>query len=345
MKSLSDYVKEYDNSDLAISFKRDFYLYENLYKIDEKYGSYEGQLRFTDALSKAILKSIDFDEDTDQSFVIKKDELLEDMPNLQNVFFNNLHIKCSKQKSTAYIQDKTTKDKTNLQFNDVYININIISADNYQELYVSLTHELTHAWEDYQRFVKRCELSLSELVKVGSPYSKMRKHEYIDPDIDLCKELLYSLTSIEQNAFISELSNVLSKDDKINDYKNALKKFKSSDTWRRYEEIVNLLDYIKKNDDTKTLDSLTKAWNEVYNEDKLSSYVYKKVYNIAIKAYDKIKKLVPKIYFDFYNKQKMKSAKLSEGMVDPYGGRLKIFLKSKEVEIMNMDVPNWIKLN
>lgn len=303
-------------------FKTEFELMSDLSNIDERYSNYDGQVDFCVLLAKAILKKI---KEKPKTYYVKKESLKE----LENVFFDVLELElCNNDKNSAYILKDTIKDENNLRFKRIHIRINLNTEKSYKDILSCLLHEMTHAWEDYNRWIKKSKMSLQD--EVNKPYYKRYLTRDAKKDFNVYVDLIYTLFDIERNAFTSELVASL-EDEKVNDYKDALRLFKKSDTWRNY---VELKSYIEKADD-EDKELMCKAWNYVYNDNASLSKSYKKIQHLINKTYNKITSLASKIYYEYFSKKE-----IEEGTIYRQNREFILLLEVRQ-EAKEMDV-SWL---
>jgi len=311
MRSLSDFInksfikEETDIRDGLLSnhFYMEFKIFDNPFGyINEKYGAYDGQVDFIKAIAYSLMQ--DIEENNKIIYNIKKEDLEES--GFENIFFKEINIKVSdKYTETSFIDNIKFDDKEKL-FDSITIQITLNDAKN--NLLSSLVHELTHAWEEYGRHINNSEIKLKDLINVDSTYYDTVFNKNNNSDIEQgFKNILYNLNKFEVNAFLSELSVVLEKDNIIiKDYNDALKHFKESDTWKRYSLILNTLENFK--DEYK--EGFKNYYNKVNNTSLTFNKIQKKLINQCKKIFNKISTLIPKIYYEWYTKNKVEESKI-----------------------------------
>ena len=310
MKSLIDFInksfikEETDIRDGLLSnhFYMEFKIFDNPFGyINEKYGAYDGQVDFIKAIAYGLAN--DLKEYSNIKYNIKKEDLEES--GFENIFFKEININVSKNYTESNFINKVSFDEKEKLFDSVTINITEEDAKN--NLLSTLIHELTHAWEEYGRYINKSDIKLKDLVNKDSSYYNM-VFKKGDTEIEQAfKNILYNLKKFEVNAFLSELSTVLEKDNIIiKDYNDALKHFKESDTWKRYSLILNTLE----NFDDEYKEDFRNYYNKVNDTNLTFNKIQKKLLNQCKKIFNKISTLIPKIYYDWYTKNKVEEGKI-----------------------------------
>ena len=151
---------------------------------------------------------------------------------LENIFFKEIVIIYSATKN-SYYKARENFDKDSKLFDEVKIYINSIENREYKDILVSIVHELTHAWEDYNRHLDE-EDSIYKLTDKNSKYAISSLEDYDAEELeDVLRELVkkfdYLTTSFERNAYASELRACLEANrEEINGYNDALNVFYKS---------------------------------------------------------------------------------------------------------------------
>lgn len=286
------FSKLFSNSNmLEEHFKLEFNLKNELqYSIivNEHYGTYNGQIKLAILVSKYIFKRTKLTNDKYIKYVLYGNEL----KSFENIFFDKLIVIYNESCYTNYDMTSEYNDETK-KFNQIKIFINSRENKTYNDILVSLVHELTHAWEDYNRRIKDDKLSLYNTLS-NSNYKELISHINSFNDFsDLCAKILYMFKRFEKNVYISELSVALhNSNKKINNYKDALDVFYNTETYKEY--------YI-----------LYEAFKKFYNENKFIKYyqnhiknispnkIYKILNNQFINVFNKISSIVPKLYYEY----------------------------------------------
>ncbi len=323
MKTLKNYVLgniieniNIDN-ELELHFYSEFTLNDSLnfdcFKIFEKYGSYIGQKELIIDLAKEIYNIIRNHEPVDN---IKLDK--EDIDGYDNIFFDKLEIQLT-NKNTGYVVNKSNFDKSKNILDLVYIEISVNDYYEYKDLVRCIMHEILHAWNHYQSYIKKSEFNLKELTDKNSKYYKTLFDGKLSVE-NICKRICNNLSKIEQNAYLNELTTELDinnfdvkKFSNINNaYKKAYEIFKQSDVWIQYSSLWNWLKELNNDDDKLKFQN---TYNNINNTNLSFNKIYKKLDNQFNKILKKFETNVPKIFCDYYEKQINKDIK--EGLQHP----------------------------
>lgn len=325
--SLKEFVKNFNstyyNHRLFEAFKQEFCLRKYINECNEileRYGVYNGQVKFCKELAIFIIDEVDENKDHNQNFWINK----EDLDTLyKGIFFEKLHIIANDDTVTGYEASKSHLNDKTLLFDVVEIHINLIEYQNKEDLIIALTHEVTHAYDNWNRCQKK---DVETLVDISNKkgYRDILKKLFSTTDFTekVCAQIIYTFTSIERNAYLSELGAELEKEEtwkqtNILNYTQALDKFKKSDTWQRFD----VLKYAFENMDNEQKQKFCEVYREIkkvtWADNKILKYVKDKIN----KAFDKMLTNIPKLYYDFISKdikenKKEDNLKLSKRKVE-----------------------------
>lgn len=316
-KFINENYKININNELELHFYTEFILNESFkysyFNILEKYGSYIGQKELIIDLSKEIYNIIRNHEPVNN---IKLDK--DDIKGYDNIFFNTLEIQLTNNK-TGYQANKSNYIKNENKFDLVYIEISVNDYLEYKDLARCIMHEILHAWNHYQSFVKESEFNLQDLTNKNSKYYKTLFDGTISTK-NICKRIINNLRQLEQNAYINELTIELdinkfdiSKYSNINDaYKEAYNIFKNSDVWVQYSSewsYIQNLNQLEVN--SKERLDFQSTYNDINNTSMTFNQIYKKLDGLFNKILKKIEKVIPKIFYDYYENQMNKNIKES----------------------------------
>ncbi len=326
MKNLKDYlIKTVSNNYIPISeiiienelqlhFYAEFIVGDCSYnEIYERYGSYLGQKELILDLAKEMDLIIS-NNDPEDTFILDKNDLSE----YSNIFFNKLEIQFSN--NTAYIPNKSNFIKKDNLFDKVFIYINPKIYNNYKDIAKALMHEILHAWDNYQSYIKNAKFNLYDLTKIGSKYSKTLYND--DKDIsNICKRICNMVSQVEQNAYLNELTieldlekfDVTKYHSAEEAYKDAYDIFVNSDIWYQYSGLWNWFNEFKNNSDKNDKELFVKTYNEINNTDYNFSKIYHKLDGLFNKILKKMELVIPKIFRDYYDEQNNKIIK--EGLI------------------------------
>ena len=311
MKQLSSLLKEKTailNDTLDLHFYAEFVLNESFkrsyFQITEKYGSYIGQKELIIALAKEIWPTIE-NNDPEDTFTVSKDEL----SGFSNIFFNELiitltnNITCFASNESKYIEHEKLFDKV-----VIYLSYNDITS--YNLLCSCIMHELLHAFNEYQSYIKSSKYLIKDLTNSQSSYNKTI---YIGSDVspeNICKRILNNIRLWEQNAYISELSTELENNNfditkfhnTIDAYKEAKKLFIQSDAYNQYIVLRDSLLYINSSSN-KDKQRFANEYNRINETELTYERIYKKLNSVIDKILNKIETKIPKIFYDYYEQQ------------------------------------------
>ena len=300
------------NNELELHFYAEYILNESFkysyFIITEKYGSYIGQKDLIIELAKEIYNIVRNNEPT---YWIKLDK--NDIKGFDNIFFNTLYIDFTE--NTGYIPNKSKYIKSEKKFDLVYIELNIDIYHKYTDIARCIMHEILHAWNHYQSYNKDAQFNLQELTNKNSKYYKT----LFDGDLtvtNICKRICNTLTKIEKNAYLNELTLELDINDfdikqysNVNDaYKGAYKIFTNSDVWQQYSVewtyVQNLI-----NEPNKVKSEFKDTYNYINNTSLSFNKIYKKLNEQFNNIFKKIETTIPKIFYDYYKEQMNKNIK------------------------------------
>lgn len=303
MKSFTNYINNDFETTLEEHFFVEYAIKESLnysiYKILEKYGSYNGQINLVYFLAKHIYKSYK------SEYVFHKNDL-NDFP---NIFFDKLIISIS-ENDNGYLVNKSTFNKESKLFDKVVINLYDKEINDYHYIVETLVHELLHAYNEYQSYLSNSKIKIKELIDKDT-YKKTIFSIYNGSEFPkfVCKKILNVLKKFEQNAYLSELNVV-----KFSSYKEAYQSFKQSPIWIMYLSLWNYLIELNTNGTIKDKELLKNEYNEINNSEKSFDYIFKKLNSQFIKVFRKIEKTIPKIVYKKY--EEYLNNKILEGIVD-----------------------------
>lgn len=313
-KFIENNITILDNNLLEKHFKLEFdirnQLNYSLLKIDEKYGSYNGQVDLCLEISKQLYKDIQDNksEINNLNFKLKYELDKNDLEEyFDTIFYKSLIIICGhsisgyQHKKSHYIEDEKVFDQV-----VIYLDINECKK-TYKDIVSILTHELTHAWDNYSTYFKNEKLKLSDLIdKKYNELSKLVKENNIQ---SICKTILYLISNIENKAYISEINTVLDKEEEvISSYEKALELFKKTDVYKNYFGYRELLNKLE---DQEDIDEFTNYYNKVNNSKYTFNKIKKKLLSQLDKIIDKILTNIPKIYYDYYLKHQQNESLLT----------------------------------
>lgn len=256
------------------------------YKLYENAGLYDG----IEELSKFLTNKIKSHQE--KKFIIKYNYDDIQLRKFHNIFFNQIIISCVRDKNHTNIGEYISNDAVDFnistnRFNFVRINLELTINNNSQEVYQSLLHELTHAWDDYNSY-KNGTTSIKQ-ASIDMNYSNIINLIQSGNDVnELIGKIFYFLSDIEINAFMAQFAGYLYnylEDNIIIDPHKAYNIIKDSDIYKNYKNIGFVL-YMINNDDmyNKTKKLLVDKYNSLHN----TNYSAHKVFKILNNQYNKI---------------------------------------------------------
>ena len=138
--------------------------------------------------------------------------------------------------------------------------------------------------------------------------------------------MIYTFTSIEKNAYMSELTaEIESIGEKIKDYTymDALKIFKNSDTWKRFNQFKEY--FMLMNEEEKKV--LCDVYREIKKSSKTDNKILKQLKYDIQETFDKMCTIIPKIYYYYKEKhsnKEIKKEKVSESRLNRIKKRFNI---------------------
>lgn len=309
MKTFSEYKSQHNT--LRQHFMLEFLLRDNIRNdfnnINEAFGVYNGQVKFVIDLCKHIIFAVSQDDNA-YMFELNKKDLNE----YDNVFFKHITVKYKPNITTGYAACDNYDEKTKLM-NEITICIDRNEYPDYDSLVTCLCHELTHAFNAYNSYIKK---SKSTLLSVSQDYSYARtlKPTKSGP-VMICRRICNNIRKLEQNAYISELGTALETHvNDISNFNDALDIFKKTQVWKQYSIFSEYIDaMIEKKLDDNHINAFCDEYNDINNTTLTNEKVLKRLKQKLQKIFDKMNTLVPKIYYDFYLRHKQQN--VDENMI------------------------------
>ena len=320
MKHITDYIyrnRRVSNSKINIStlsssaktfyydlFNESYIKGSNHWLVFEKAGTYNGQMKFAVDIAKELYRDLK----NNRILKYNRDTLID--RGLENIFFKEIVIIYTATKNSYYNARENFNDDSKL-FDEVKIYINSIENREYKDILVSLVHELTHAWEDYNRHLDGI-ISICKLTDKNSKYAISSLEDYDAEELeDVLREFVkkfdYLTTSFERNAYASELRACLEANrEKINGYNDALNVFFDSDIFKELSLLIETFEAYKNNDTIKQI--AAKQYNLLFSEYRKNKQIkynifwrrsLRHLYNIK----ERLSKNFAKIYYDFYTSE------------------------------------------
>ena len=308
--SLREYVEFLENKFSKkfidnYKFLNDLDNLDNVDELLESHGAYDGQVNLVYLLSKIVTSEI-FKKRLKERYEFSKEDILKYAKNhdieFKNIFFKKIIITIS-HNSTGYVSKDNFDDG---HIKEVIININKDEKMSFKDLCIIFYHELLHAYESWKRFISNSEsmndvrdrINYDKLILI---FKKSNTDTIEDIIENVVKYLLYMYSSIEKNAFMTEIHAILLSYkhkglSKLIEYKDAIKEFKTSQEWVAIEKGIEFIN----TDDKEIKDIFISKYLQITNQNLSYSKAIKKITNIVFKCKDKFEELAPKVYFDYY---------------------------------------------
>ena len=181
------------------------------------------------------------------------------------------------------------------KFLPLKLSVNLAS----NKIVINLMHELTHAYEDYNRKIND-KPSITDKALDNGYYSNNLVGNY-DNEKKYISYILYYLTDFEVNAHLSQLKGELQNCDKyFVNIQQIVDFLRKTDVYKRYSIIKNYIDFFSSISDEKS-QSIVLSW--VSDLSNLKFGTYKNFVNYINKKYDKIERhmdrFIPKIAYEY----------------------------------------------
>ena len=290
MKSLSVFIRE------QLENHTDEHIILEPMRFDERFGLFYGCQEMTEIIIKKIkyyweTKSNEYPNGFGFEMLPK------DFNNIDNVFFSVLRIYVTDAFNSTYNPNVTVynEDAHKLEYVEIVINVN--GDDN--ELQRKIEHELTHAFEDYNRkvfFSKSLREILDEnYIKAIKKMSNMNnKLEEIQS-----ARFIHYLNKQEINANMGAFEAALH-NKKFDKYEDGMKLIKATNTYKHYEDLAEVLELmIEKKLEKEVIDDICNSLRS-YDEYKnhTNNQIIKNLENRLRKFFKKFNKIIPKLVYD-----------------------------------------------
>ena len=197
------------------------------------------------------------------------------------------------------------------KFSPLELTVNLKSKN----IVVNLMHELTHAYEDYNRRIKGKKSMIDRALESG--YHLNKHVGNYDNEKKYLSFILYYLTDFEVNAHLSQLKGELQNCDKyFVNIQQIVDFLRKTDVYERYSLIKSYIDFFSSISNENS-QSIVLSW--VSDLSNLKFRTYKNFVNYINKKYDKIERhmnrFIPKItyeYLDYGNTLNNFNGKLPE---------------------------------
>ena len=264
--------------------------------IKESYGMFDG----CDVIAKKIIDSIEeYDIKTYHSKFTKF--------NLNNKWIYSINLFLFNEPSSkfgaSYLPENSKiivcgNDKTK-KYHPLTLTLNTAHSDRTQ--LISIMHELTHAYEDYNRRIKNKE-SIEDVALKNGYHLNNNLGDYKNEKKYL-SWLLYYITDFEKNAYLSQLKGELQNSDtyfmRLTDIIDFLKNTK---LYRDYQTVSSYIDFFSKIEDKVSQKTILVWIGEISNLEfstynRFVKYIKQKKFEIE----RKINVFLPKIASQYLN--------------------------------------------
>lgn len=290
MKSLSVFIRK------QLENHTDEHIILEPMRFDERFGLFYGCQEMTEIIIKKIkyyweTKSNEYPNGFGFEMLPK------DFNDIDNVFFSVLRIYVTDAFNSTYNPNVTVynEDVHKLEYVEIVINVN--EDDN--ELQRKIEHELTHAFEDYNRkvfFSKPLREILDEnYIKAIKKMSNMNnKLEEIQS-----ARFIHYLNKQEINANMGAFEAALH-NKKFDKYEDGMKLIKATNTYKHYEDLAEVLELmIEKKLEKEVIDDICNSLRS-YDEYKnhTNNQIIKNLENRLRKFFKKFNKMISKLVYD-----------------------------------------------
>ena len=259
-------------------------------QLNEKYGVFDGCELLARMITDKILKNnnkSNFSIYVNNKWISKIEiSIFEDK-------FSNVGALYSATESEI-IEQKNNKEKV-YKFFPLKLEINLARIDK-QKLIVRLMHELTHAYEDYNRQIKGNDSLLYLSLKDGDYLNIVGTYQGLKQVISY---VLYYIREYERNAFIAQMQGELTTQEKFYNIENILKFLYNTEVYKNYTKIII---YITKLNEISDIEKQNIILNYVKVLGNYSFNTYKQLCKfLNVKKHEISKKMntiLPKIAYD-----------------------------------------------
>ena len=290
MKSLSVFIRE------QLENHTDEHIILEPMRFDERFGLFYGCQEMTELIIKKIkyyweTKSNEYPNGFGFEMLPK------DFNDIDNVFVSVLRIYVTDAFNSTYNPNVTVynEDVHKLEYVEIVINVN--GDDN--ELQRKIEHELTHAFEDYNRKVFFSK-SLREILDENyiNAIKKMSNMNNKLEEIQSARFIHY-LNKQEINANMGAFEAALH-NKKFDKYEDGMKLIKATNTYKHYKDLAEVLELmIEKKLEKEIIEDICNSLRS-YDEYKnhTNNQIIKSLENRLRKFFKKFNKMIPKLVYD-----------------------------------------------
>lgn len=269
-----------------------------LRELNESYGLFNGCVEVAQLLKDNIIKEMDNIEEGNVKIVnvqlnnnwINRVELM--------LYYNpNGVVAASYMPSESDIVKCGNGNEKTDKYYPLRINVNMFKA-NKKRLLVTIMHELTHAYEDYNLFIKGENRLIDKAMDIGYNYNNIGSYNGYK---NYLSYLLYYITEFERNAFVSELKAELQNTEQhFMNISDIIQFLKSTSVYKNYQKIITYIDFFTNLEDKESQEIVFKWLNELSNlkfdtYGRFAKYLKNKQRDIE----RKINTFIPKIAYEY----------------------------------------------
>ena len=258
------YLEKYDYEDMMIINDCINKCYNNRYHIFESHSVFNKCRELSYFISLVLNNFIDKTKNTSILF------LCNEIDELNNEYFNSINVNFEHDLDNNG-EYEATNDNNKLNDNKFdYITININSSLNSKEIYNKLEHELTHAYDDLNRYISKSENIYNQIIR--TKYNKLNIDDTDSKFVKDVKNLLYLLDRPEQNGYLAQFDGILG-NKKFNNIQKAYNKIYNSKLYKDIKSFSYLID----NNDEEINNNICKLYKELFDSKDSNSKIIKNI--------------------------------------------------------------------
>lgn len=344
MRSLIDYIFSNKQQTPLFEFERDFinhlqiehiFEYNSLYESNGIFNGCEELVEFIinymyDKLSKnenkilfkkkeLTIKITDFHESEIQSqgtlLETFKRQILEDKE--LYTFFETLILEvylCTEDSFNASYKPQNNYNKNTDKLKECVLIFDLpknVKFNFYSnQVKKILTHELTHAYEDFNRQRKQNIESLKDILNKKVYYEGIKRIKSNNGIKQFIGKFIYLSNKQEQNAYLAEFTTLLKEryneiDLNGNIVDQLFKIIKSSEIYKTYFEVGSIIEMIEHNELNNVISQIANEYNSAFNVNLTENKVKSNLINTWYKAKRKFENQIPKIVYSIISANKI----------------------------------------
>lgn len=218
--------------------------------------------------------------------------------NIKIIVNNNPHIIASFMPFQSQIYYSVIDDKFYYRYKPLVLTLNYDNTE--EELFVAIMHELTHAYEEYNRRIKSKETLIDNGTKYGYNKNKIATD---DVNEHILSRILYYTYNVEQNAFVSSMIGELKHTNKtFISIEEVLNFIRNTNTYNKYMAVIGWMNAFIENKDTNLQNKVLKYVKQLSN---LKFNTYNQFVKYLKQKKEEITKrfntIIPKIAYEHLN--------------------------------------------